>query len=757
MAVINGQGWNGGFFDNVWIDPVANSLQMRPMCKYVGWQLETTGIFAKPSISDYEFETSGNWEEFERYVDGGKKFLLGAATDNPGWVRTAAAPGLNRGVNLAIFGYGAGELMVLSEFGWDDTEVDYDTSAIGGRILSDGTIEIYKSGTFVGDGKIGIGSSGSNNLPHEILFLPMRRKELLVLGQGNDGFVVVFDDIAEDETSPVIVPDEKFWVKMTGEKQTRAQVQICPVKYEDSGYATSVNITFPRPPATGSSLRAWGNPVFSGITNANIYGDTAFAGSVDVSAVALVETDGSTAFVPDDVLNEALMKITLSSDGEYSPFIYGVQMQYEGETGETDDSEETEVDDKVYELSIVQGDDPWDYRISVSFREPEAIAASIAKFDTIGNRPVKVVCGDFVLMDGRNGEPKFDDELQDEAKSVSMDILSLTDRLKAFQFRDPYPLDGYYLSQDVGVGASAVREVAMLAGIDDSELILSTNTFRLPEIPGQICEEFNYPVNVGDDGQQAIEDLHQNFAADWFIGMKPDSEGMKFHFLSPDDLGDTPKLTLYRTAADAVTATVSPLQVYQSYRSETEKVNANEIYVNGRNPRNGELLMGSLIDYASQDPTTAPSSRPDNWLGEVLLYGRSDERFRSDADIARAIELLAPAVLTKRKFGEFTTPAMIWYDFDGEGAMVPLWRGDFVTLDGIGDVQITSVSATIIKNISGAMVSSARYTFGGMTNAGGTSLGEIQETNRARYAAANQRPIFNFGGVWAQKVKRVIP
>lgn len=761
IATINGLGWNGGIYADTWIDPITHTLMLRPMSKYPMWQVESGGIFSKPSSGSYEFETSGNWQEFERYVNGGSSFMQGAATGNPGWIRTATAPGLNRGINLAIFGYGAGEFAEIAQFGWDDSSVSYDSSAVGCRLFSDGSVYIYRDGEYAGSGKIGIGASGANNLPLEILLLPMRRRELLVLGSGNDGFSLVFDSIEEGEVAPVIVPAEKFWVKMSGAETTRAQVQICPCKFEGSGFANSVLINFQRPPASGATLRAWGNPVFSA-TDANLYGNTAFAGSTDVPSVELVEADGSTAFIADGSLAQGRMRATLEGDGAYTPFVYGAVTMFEGETALTDGSEEANADDKIASLVIEVPDDPWGARVVATFREPDAINAEIAKFTTVSNRPAKLVCNDYVLFDGRTAEPDFTDGVHDEAKTVKVEILDLTDRFKAFQFRDEFPLDGFYLSRDTGVGHSAVLEIATQSGVGSGYLALSTDTYLIPEIPGQICEEFSYPAKVGDDGQQGLENLHQNFAANWFIGMKPTPSGMKFHFMSPDDLGTTPKCTLYRTVEDAISAGAHPSQVYQSHRSETEKVNANEIWVSGLDSRTKKLVQAYLIDSASQDPTVSPSSRADNWLGEPLLYGVQDERFRSLDDCQRAVELLAPAVLVKRKFGEFACPEMVWYDSDGEGLMLPLWRGDYVTLDGVGDVQINAFNAGVLLNIVGEeddpdnVVTYANYTFGGLTNAGGRSLAEVQESNKARYDAANRAPILKFGGVWRELARRQV-
>lgn len=732
FVTIKGLLWNGGIFEDAWIDPIMHTLMLRPMCKYGGvWGTSNSGIFARPTISAYEFENSGYWVAKEQIVGAGEFMGTLEATAPIGYVRTATAPGLNRGVNVAFFKYNAGEQGILGYFGWDDTDTTYDGSAIGGIVYADGTITIYKAGAIVAEGKIGIPMS--QNVPVEFMLLPMRTRELLILGATDQGFRVVFDDIEEDDSSPEIVPAEKFWFKPVA-TATKCEVQITPLAFEETGYANSVVASFPKPPASGATATVWANPVFTGITSANVYGVTAFAGTTDVTSVELVETDGSTAFVADGLLNSARLKITMEGDGSYTPFIYGAVFAFDGETGLTNDTEEADLDDYILELVIEQGDDPWGMHVSVVIKEPDAGESTVAKLKTIGKRPGKLECDGLVLVDGRYGEPRYVDGLTDELKSVALSLMPITAQLRAYQFRDEFPFDGYLLSDSTG--DCAIRTIALMAGLSDSQLLLSDETFTLPEIGGETCEEFNISIPPGDDGQQAIEALHSKFAADWFIGMRWTASGPKFAFLHPDDLDDTPVMTVYREVADAVGAGAPDTAVYSELEQETEEVAANEIIVIGQDPRTKEVVQVYAIDEAAQDCTTAPSLRPDNWSGEPDLYVVKDNRLRRQSDCERLVAALVPIVMAKRTLGEFYCPEMLWYNSDpgGTDVMLPVQRGDTVTLDGYGDVLITGLSVHIVMNVDGSMVTNARYTFGGFTNAGGTSLAEIQQRNKARYS-----------------------
>ena len=75
---------------------------------------------------------------------------------------------------------------------------------------------------------------------------------------------------------------------------------------------------------------------------------------------------------------------------------------------------------------------------------------------------------------------------------------------------------------------------------------------------------------------------------------------------------------------------------------------ANDIWVTGFDPRTKRPILVHKPDTASQDPTTAAASRPDNWLGGIQKYGLEQKNFTSEAICTRACEILFDR-LTPRK------------------------------------------------------------------------------------------------------------
>lgn len=725
--------WNEDLSSNAWQDPVTQTLMCRPMCLFNAWYTTNSGIHAKPAIAAYDFLTSGNWEESEWFVGAGKFVRTQTAGE---YARTATAPGENRGVVVTFVNYGGGDLGDLCTFGWDDTDVT-SSATLYFTLTTAGKLDCYKNGEFVQTLNLKIPSTGEGVV---LMLLPMRTRELLVyVDNTGSGGVIVFDDISEGTTPGIITPAEKFWWAPTA-AATAAQVQIAPMKFESSAYVTSTKITFSRPPRTGASLRSTVNPVFSSVTNANIYGVKSGVGSDDITAAGVYETDGTTSFVPNGVLSQCRVRVTFSSDGSYTSFFYGLSGDFQGTTGVTDSTDEASADSDIVAFSLEVQDSAFESALHVEFKNPDTLESTVKQLKTVRNRPAKLEVGSLVLWDGWTMPTKYVDSTIDEAKRAMVEIRDMTRIFDIFMFRDEVPFDGYQLSLPAtGSNYSMVEYILEEAGFARSQMSLSDASYILPEVPGTTSGEWGFSIRSGDTARSVLEQIHDDFAGDWFMGVRPTLSGPVFAFLAPSDLPASSVITLYRSKADAITggvaSAVADAYVFMTYTDTPEEVDANLIFATGLDPRKTEVVQSYVEDSASIDCTTDADFRPDNWIGVEKPFGVFDQRLRTTDDTDKAVNLLANVVGASRTIGEFTTNTMLWYDSDGMGGMLPVWRGDLVTLDGVGDVRITSMSVVSYTNESGGILKTeARYTFGGFTHAGGNSMAQIQERNNARRA-----------------------
>jgi hypothetical protein len=739
-ANIAGLQWRGPVWSETWIEPITETLILMPMSQSEDWYTTNSGIYAKPAFAAYEFNTSGKWSESEQYPGAGT-FVSGA--DSAGeWARTVTAPGKNRGVQLAFVAYSSGDNAIIAEWGWHDTDTTVGGSTLGFRLYKSGAVEVWDDGVILAEGSIG--SIPQNNVV-DLMILPMRKREILVHRQGGEaGFVYVRDSISETDSSPAITPNEKFWFKMNA-ASTACMVQIAPLKFAGSGYATSEIITFARVPATGATLRAWANPVFTSVTSANLYGHGAYAGTTDVDDCYFTETDGSTAFVPDDVTDQVRMRIELSGDGNYTPFVYRSYMAFAGTTGMTNATEEAAPDNMLMSATLEVPDDAFGVKFTLEYKYVEnegdtaTLLDAVPKLDIVSNQPVKVMFGDLVVIDGRTGRAHVEVDGHLECQRVRFDCRDETASMDSFIFRDDFVLDGYRLSRDTASGWSAAQELLNISGFDTAEMDLSDEAFLIAEIPGQKSSDIGFGAKVGESARRVFERLREEFAGDWFIGMKPTSTGPEFWFKNPADLDPVEVITLYPSVDLAISLggydpEVAIYYVYEDLQTDIEEVDANEVWASGFDPRQRKRVESWDADLASQDCTIAPSSRADNWIGEPRPFGISDPMLGTNEACTKAVEMLAGTVMSRRQVGGFRTPTMLFYDGDGLGTMIPVWRGDKVMLYGHGLVSINAFSASIGKSAEGVQVSEGSYSFGGFTNQGGLTFRDIQANNRDRNA-----------------------
>lgn len=727
--------YNEDLSSNVWQDPVTQTLMMRPMALYSAWYTSNSGIHAKPAKAAYEFSTAANWEEAEWFVGAGK-YVRTQSTGE--YARTATAPGKNRGVVLSFVNYGASDQGDLCTFGWDDT-VTTSASTLYFSLTASGRLDCYKNGDYVQSLNLTIPQSNQGVV---LLLMPMRTRELLVFCDNTkSGGVIVFDDITEGTTPGTITPAEKFWWKPQS-AATVAQVQIAPCTFESSGYATSSLVTFSRPPRTGASLRTTTNPVFTAVTNANVYGVKSGTGTDNIGSIAVYEDDGTTAYTPDGTIDQVRARVNFSSDGSYTSFFYALSTDYTGTTGTTDATDEATPDSYLMSMTLEVPDSAFDGRMMLTYKEPDTLESTVKQLRAVRNRPAKLEVGSLVLIDGWTMPTRFTDNLTDEGKRAEVEVRDMTRVLDLYMFRDEIPFDGYQLAKPAtGSNYSMVEFILEAAGFSRSQMSISDASYLLPEVPGLSSGEWGFSIRPGDTARQVLEQIQDEFAGDWFMGVRPSASGPVFAFLDPDDLPSTAALNLYRSQADAVTGGISSAEawkyVFMSYRDAPEEVDANLVFATGLDPRTGDVVQSYAEDSASIDCTTDADTRPENWIGIEKPFGVFDPRLRTTGDTDKAVELLSEVVAASRLVGEFTTPTMLWYNSDpgGTDVMLPVWRGDLVNLQGIGNVRITSCSVESLRNESGGViVTQARYTFGGLTHSGGTSLEQIQQSNNARRA-----------------------
>lgn len=690
IAVIaGGLDFNGPYFENVYIDPVSNTLMLEPGWVNDAWFTQNTGRFAKYAFGDMTFSDPSVWYADDKLgLSGAAGYFFSSSIPDAGWMKTPVLPA-NKGIYLSIFSNTAGDRFKLAEFGYGDI-AEY-TTAQAFRLWSDGAIEVWEEGVFKGTYNLSGSITGSQQAQVEISFaiIPFRKRELLFVSRNGNGFIHVIDSIDEDEENPVITPEGKFWFQMP---TAQTQVQIAPINYPTAGYGTSIPFQLSEAPEGSDTLEEFTNPAFAGGAGSDwqIFGDGPYAGSPTTDTQASLVAPDGTAFTANGSNKDCRIKVEITGDGAFTPFVYAAQVAYAAVFDNTDASEETEADDYLEVASLDVPDSATQVTASIQVFNPAEVESTLVSgLRRIGNRPIKFESDSVVWLDGLGMAPSWNLSTSEDTERMSMEIRDHWKSLESYQFRTMTPLEGQTLTQ-------ALRFLLKRTGLEDSDLDLEEVDFLLRSVPGSKAGDFSIAADIGDTAADWIQRLIDTYAHTFHYGFEPTSGGIKFVFKSPATIESQPfEFELWPTITDAITAGKSVEEafkfVYRKYEEETTEVLANDYWVTGKDPRTGRAIQTHYPDVQSQDPTLAPSARPDNWVGEPRLFGIADDSITTqeacDRCAVQIYDLLSPVEV----LAEIECEMMIKPDG------IPMWRGHDVWLHGKGRYRIRSFGVDIDK------------------------------------------------------------
>lgn len=725
-------GFNGLQYQNTWIEPVAGTVMLQPAPVNPSWHTSNAGIYARLSLSDFGLTASASgWNAVDNR--GAGPVRLYNPTGSASTFSTTTTYTKNRSWFVSFYAYNVENKAsaVYFECGWSNTGDG--SVGVSLRFWASGLVEIYKDGVSAGSGNIGIqGGADTSNKYSDYLVIPFRKRDLLIYSlTSGDGFIHTFADIDDTDTNPTILAASKFWFSVPSGS---INVELAPVQFPSSGYVTSDPISLSVPPPTGSTLETRANiaPATT-ITTASVFADSPYNGTVPdttnvISAFAVAKTDG-TAFTPDGTIRDVLMKVSMTGDGSYTPFLYGAHAAYGATFGNTDNAEQFDItpyilSDPPPTLSVP--DDPGGVTFTFTIKSPETVESSdVPLLLTLGNRPCRVKVGANIILEGVMMEPEFDDACYDEAARLHCTVRDYMQIASDLQFRERIPLDGLALCDTkdaTNFWKSIVQFMYYSAGINNADMDLDAVGFTLPAIPKDDQQEaYSAFVEIGSTPYTELARLVSTYASGFTWRMKPQPSGNppKAIFKDPDALSTTPDYTLYRTGADALAAGKPVTDLYWSYSERPLAIEANHVIATGYNPKTKKVIQSYKLDAASQDPTTPPSSRPTNWVGEPIVFGIIDPRLTSQDACTKVVQAVYPKV-TARHFISNITSEML---FKSDGS--PVWVSDLIRCDGRRDIRVSAMAIQFIRETSTFVARNASYTGGAILNRGGITPTQI--------------------------------
>lgn len=679
-----GPAMKGGTASDTWIDPITNTLRLAPAPTYDDWFTSNTGNYEKLGVSEWTFTTPANWEDrYDQMAVGPACSGIDSSLTGETALSNDAYP-QNTGWYLAWFSYGTGTGFAQMECGWN-TSPD-GSAGVSCRFWTSGDVEVYKDGALVATGSIS-GSQASQTTTGEwieVMLIPQRGRELLIVSSRGSGFTTVFDDLEETvEEQNIVGPadgDTNFWWSVVA---GAAMVYAAPIRYPATGnYRTQVG-QFPLPPDSGEAMADQASHDW---TDAYGYLNTA----TTIPAVTFVDSGGS-AYAPDGTSQEAALKIVIDAGPSAavgghaaayyrSPDVMGAFAAFEPQTENTDGGESRDLAEYWLSADLSVGESASGVDLTVEMKRPDALDADSPSIKSMSNRSLDATIGGLSVLEGIIDGPSWSDAYVDEARRITFKARDAWKRLELARFRSDVVLSGLELSD-------MVKLVLAAAGCGDLDLgNIEATSFTPPGWPDLQNSEWPQLVKAGDTAADWIERLLRDYAATWFWGIVP---GEGFVLRSPDTMAAAAsEMTLYRCIQDALDAGVSadlaPLRVYRTLDEDAIEPEANEVWVTGWDRRLRRPIQAYARDLTSQDATTAPSSRPENWLGMPKLYGLIDPALTDLTACEQACSLLFDQ-LTPVRYCTRISSALLLKD-DG----YPLWRGHKLTLDGIGERWVTA-------------------------------------------------------------------
>lgn len=661
------------------VDAVTGTAMLAPLPMTPTWRTSGAGNYARKRLTDYDTLTSSaKWKEMT--VLHGTDYYITSEGVNARCTISEVLPS-NQPMYVSFFMSGTKDSTetIVFQCGWNygtATEVRLD-------VLGNGAISVYKGNAFkekydstkgdIRPGGMKLYSISPKNSYVNLILLPCRKRDLLVLSNYGTNFCHTFDDLDPDVGDPNtndITPSSKFFWNVPAPFTPIVQVAKC--KFETSGTVRGGNTKLRAVPPVGTTFGGW-----------SAGADRIGPNSATISSVLSVCKEDTTAWNPSVPVQDVRAQAELTGDGNATWGVYAIDLYsnpvvtntYNGAVDITQyiQSLELNVDEEGVQTvnmqtryGLLYDDAMVDHS---TYQSDRTFRVAIRK----GNGTYLDVCR------GTLDSPQISYEPGD----VGMRFPSLQfqgkDRTREFEIMmliDSVPYDGITLE-------TAVEDLLTIAGYSASDWYLNIDAFTLPYSPLISTGKWNLAPERGDTIAKWLNRLWEDYAQTYTRGWFPTTTGYKYCFISPSVLSDTVMLDLYTSTVEAGNAGVATNlrsdRTIRSFSRHYEASEANHIQVIGLDPRTNRLIMRSYNDTASQDPTLAPSARPRNWRGRICSVIHMNQNITTDDAADRALSVLQDRLTTGRDLAEWECDFLIRSVDDR-----PIWIGDVVRVHNVG-------------------------------------------------------------------------
>jgi len=735
---------------NVWIDPCTSTAMLAPLPVTSAWPTTFSGNYARHAYSDWTGTSIGSWSGFHVGTNTSDTAIRLNSANSDAINLTTALP---RNCPMWFRYYrnqpqDSGDGIILSaRFNYGASGSAPDNFSVEVKFRANGSISIFKNGNL----EATYDRSGSNFSSARaytsifnpakkwvnVMIIPFRTRELLVWTDNGTCFSHTFQGLAypNDPAANPITPAGTFsFVVPSG----KIAIQSARCYFEQSGSIIGAKKTLRFAPSSGE----WGTPTYQ--TYYDLFGQGATNPTITTSVVK----DGTyAAFVANGTDKDVRIKVAWSgASGGTNAGVYCADA-YSDPPGTNTYDGTIDITTAIEAMSLSVGDDGRT-TLDMTTRVKRLIDLSVPKLVNTGDRPIAIQIespktgAQWVdLFRGTLSPPELVYEPGEDPYTYGTLRFSGVDRygdIDVTMFPESVPNDGQTIS-------SFFTQTFPVAGYSATTYVQynHSSTFAIPQSADISRGVYSMVPKRGDYVGGYVNGFRDEYLSTWYFGWRPTSAttptgGYKYQVSDPASVGTTSCMTIYQSFADAQAwggylPYEAPQKTVRNLRRYYESPEANNIAVIGFDPKTNTFLSSYSIDTASQDPTTAPASRPDNWRGRPIQYFLTSDSLVSQSAVDQAVSTLYNRIGTGRYLVEWESDLLTYFSpapvkaLMRDPAAVTITSGNstIAATNNYEDGVRVVLAATVGNLIAGTtyyVVSRTSTGFGLATTSGGVAI-----------------------------------